>query len=96
MSIYTNHNERLEEISFSFTVIDSTTGGDVGVIAPSLEEEDVTKITQDPKILNSMHLEEDVVEDLRRHPILDGKEAIKGDMTQYAQPVYILRRIWCQ
>ena len=49
-SIDTNHNERQEEISFSFTGIDTTTGGDVDVIAPSLARVEVEK---SPTIQNS-------------------------------------------
>ena len=42
-SIYTDNNERREERLFSFKGIDSTTGGDFDVIAPSLAGEEVEK-----------------------------------------------------
>ena len=55
-TIDANHNERRKDISFSFTGIYSTTGGDVGVIAPSLAEEEVAKMTHYPKLPTDIHL----------------------------------------
>ena len=76
-TIDANHNERRKDISFSFTGIYSTTGGDVGVIAPSLAEEEVAKINHDPKLPTGLHLEEETAADFRRHPSLEGKAMIK-------------------
>ena len=38
------------------------------VIAPSLAEEEVTKITHDLKLLTGMHLKEETVADLKINP----------------------------
>ena len=78
LSIDSYHNDRIKERSFSFTCIGSTTDGEVGVIVPSLAEEEVAKIFHDPKLPTGLNLEDYMVEDFRIHPSLEGETVIKG------------------
>ena len=37
----------------------------------------MAKITHNPKLLTGLHLEEETVEDFKRHPSIEGKAVIK-------------------
>ena len=76
--IFHIHPSQQEASYFFFTDIDSTTGGDVDVVAPSLVREEVEKITHNQNLLTGLYLEEETVVYLPRHTSLSGKEVTKG------------------